>query len=232
MSNFPAQKIDRRVSRTRRKLQQALLALILENGYDSVTVEEIASRADVGRTTFYLHYRDKEDLLLQTVSDVVDDLVDQLAHYPVDDLKHRSDAELGELLVPVISLAFQHVAKNADLYRVLLRGEGTYDALQRLRRNLSDAIESLIHHFTARENLVLDPQVPLEVFLNSLAGAWIGLLAWWLEEDMPYTSDQMAVMYQRMFMRGTRQVLGLLGQSTGDTIPHNISHDVSHDPEN
>ncbi len=51
----------------------------------------------------------------------MDDLVDQLARYPIEDLKHRSDTELGELLVPVISLAFQHVAQNADLYRVLLR---------------------------------------------------------------------------------------------------------------
>ena len=220
MSSLPTQRIDRRVSRTRRKLQQALFTLILEKGYDSVTVEEITSRGDVGRTTFYLHYRDKEDLLLQTVSDVVDDLVDQLARYPIEDLKHRSDAELGELLVPVISLAFQHVAKNADLYRVLLRGEGTYDALQRLRRSLSDAIESLIVHFTARENLVLNPQVPLEVFLNSLAGAWIGLLAWWLEENMPYTTDQMAIMFQRMFMRSTRQVLGLHGQTSTDTTPY------------
>lgn len=189
-----------------------MFALILEKGYDSVTVEEITSRADVGRTTFYLHYRDKEDLLVQTVSDVVDDLVNQLARYPVEDLRHRTDAELGWILLPVISLAFQHVEQNADLYRILLRGEGSYNSLQRLRQILRDAIESLIQHFTARQNQLLSPQVPLDVFLSSLAGAWIGLLAWWIEKDMPYTSEQMAVMYQRMFMRSTLEVLGLAGE--------------------
>ncbi|MGW8250760.1 MAG: TetR/AcrR family transcriptional regulator [Anaerolineales bacterium] len=212
MTNLQNQKIDRRVSRTRRNLQEAMFALILEKGYDSVTVEEITSRADVGRTTFYLHYRDKEDLLVQTVSDVVDDLVNQLARYPVEDLRHRTDAELGWILLPVISLAFQHVEQNADLYRILLRGEGSYNSLQRLRQILRDAIESLIQHFTARQNQLLSPQVPLDVFLSSLAGAWIGLLAWWIEKDMPYTSEQMAVMYQRMFMRSTLEVLGLAGE--------------------
>lgn len=211
MTHLLNQKIDRRVSRTRRSLQDALFSLILEKGYESVTVEEITSRADVGRTTFYLHYRDKEDLLVQTVSDVVDDLVSQLSRFPVENLKHRTDVELGELLLPVISLAFQHVAQNADLYRVLLRGEGSSSALQRLRRILRDAIESLIRHFTSRENQTLKPQVPMDVFLSSLAGAWIGLLAWWIEEGMPYTTEQMAAMYQRMFMRSTLEVLGLFG---------------------
>ena len=55
-------KPDRRVNRTRRLLREALLALIMEEGYDAVTIEEITDRADLGRTTFYLHYRDKEDL--------------------------------------------------------------------------------------------------------------------------------------------------------------------------
>ena len=200
MSSIPTQKVDRRVTRTRRGLQEALFALILEQGYDSITIEEITDRADLGRTTFYLHYRDKEDLLMQAVQDVVDDLVSQLSQYPVDSLKLRSETELADLLTPVIALAFDHVAQNADLYRVLLRGDGTHLALQQLRQILQEAIASLIQHFTQRENLVLKPKVPMEVFLNSLAGAWMGLLAWWLEEDMPYTSEQMAVMYQQKYL--------------------------------
>lgn len=214
MSTIPTQKTDRRVSRTRRGLQEALFALILEKGYDSVTIEEITNRADLGRTTFYLHYRDKEDLLMQAVRDVVDDLVSQLAQYPMDSLKLRSETELADLLVPVVTLAFEHVAQNADLYRVLLRGDGTHLVLQRLREILREAIASLIQHFTTREHLVLKPKVPIDVFLNSLAGAWMGLLAWWLEEDMPYTSEQMAVMYQRMFMRSTREILGLTAEES------------------
>lgn len=203
------QKIDRRVSRTRRSLQEALFALILEKGYESVTVEEITNRADLGRTTFYLHYHDKEDLLMQAVRNLVDGLFERLAQYPLDSLKLRSQTASGELLIPIISLAFQHVEQNADLYRVVLRGEGTYAAVRRVRQILSRAISDLIEHFTTRNKMELKPVVPLDVFLNSLAGAWIGLITWWLEEDMPYPPEEMAIMYQRMFMRSTREVLGL-----------------------
>lgn len=56
--------LDRRVRRTRRALQDSLTSLILEKGYDAVTVEDITDRADLGRTTFYLHYKDKEELLI------------------------------------------------------------------------------------------------------------------------------------------------------------------------
>ena len=55
---------DRRVRKTRKALRDALVELTLEKGYAAVTVGDIADRADVGRTTFYAHFTDKEDLLL------------------------------------------------------------------------------------------------------------------------------------------------------------------------
>lgn len=202
------QKIDRRVSRTRRHLQEAMLALILEKGYDSVTVEEITARADLGRTTFYLHYHDKEDLLMQSARNLVDGLVTKLAQYPMDRLKLHSDPTSGDMLLPIVALAFQHVEQNADLYRVVLRGEGTYSAVRRVRQILNQAIADLIQQIAARNKLEFNPQVPMNVFINSLAGAWIGMITWWLDEDLPYPPEQMAIMYQRMFMRSIREVLG------------------------
>jgi AcrR family transcriptional regulator len=209
MSNLYDRKLDRRISRTRRSLQDALFGLILEKGFDSVTIEDITNRADLGRTTFYLHYRDKDDLLMQAVRDQVEGLVSQLAQFPLEGGTRGGDSSGAEDVTPLVSLAFNHVAQNAVFYRVLLRGEGTYSALQRLRQILTQAILELIQHFTTREKHLLNPTVPMDVFLNSLAGAWIGLMTWWLEEDMPYPPEQMAVMYQRMFMRSTLEVLGL-----------------------
>jgi len=51
-------KSDRRIGRTRRLMHEALMALIVEKGYEAVTVQDILDRADVGRSTFYAHYRD------------------------------------------------------------------------------------------------------------------------------------------------------------------------------
>ena len=202
--------LDRRVLRTRRNLRLALFSLILEQGYDLVTIEEITNRADVGRTTFYLHYRDKEDLLMESVGDLVDGLVDQLSHVPIEQWKEEEGGlDIGEVPLAPITLAFQHVAQNANLYRIILRGDGTYSAIQHLREIIIQAVLDLLRNFTSHDNLIMNPQVPLEVFVHSLAGAWIGLVSWWLEQDLPYPPEQVAVMYHRMFMRSTREILGI-----------------------
>src|SRR4029079_15081989 len=63
-------KPDRRVARSRRALKEALTDLILEQGYESVTVQDVMDRADVGRSTFYAHFLDKDDLLMAILADV------------------------------------------------------------------------------------------------------------------------------------------------------------------
>ncbi len=205
-------KEDRRVSRTRRLLREALFALILEKGFDAVTIEEITQRADLGRTTFYLHYRDKEDLLMESIGELVDDLVTQMSHLPPERWR-LEDGSFTHLPSPAITLPFQHVTKNASLYRIILRGEGSYTVSRRLRAIIVQACETMIQVLLKKEQLaVLNPQAPMEVILNFLAGAWLGLVTWWLENDMPYTEEEMALMFQKLIMYGTAEVLGVLPQ--------------------
>ena len=173
-------KTDRRVGRTRRLLRDALFALILEKGFDAVTVEEITNRADLGRTTFYLHYRDKEDLLMESIGELVDDLIEQMSHLPAAEWNMDVGAP-NFTPSPAIVLPFQHVAENARLYRVILRGEGTYSVSRRLREIIVQASREMLQVLLEKERLAaMRPQVPMEVFLNFLAGAWIGLITWWL----------------------------------------------------
>ena len=61
-------KTDRRVERTRELLQKALIDLIPERGYDAITIQDIVDRANVGRTTFYLHYNSKDELFMRSRS--------------------------------------------------------------------------------------------------------------------------------------------------------------------
>jgi len=191
-------KIDRRILRTRRALKDAMLALVLEQGFDAVTIEQITHRADLGRTTFYLHYRDKEELLLESIRELIDDLV---AHIRVSNSS------------PIL-LAFQHAAENADLYRIILRGEGAYSAVERLRKTINQTIEELFKEFLqARADVEPDlirSSFPLEVVTNFLAGSLLGLLTWWLEERPPYTTEQMADMFRRLFLDGIRETLGFV----------------------
>ena len=75
-------KIDRRVQRTRQALRNALLELIKEKGYDSISVEEITQRANLGRATFYLHYKDKEDLLVDEFNEIVNERARTISDIP------------------------------------------------------------------------------------------------------------------------------------------------------
>src|SRR2546430_13862143 len=65
-------KVDRRIRRTRDRLGDALLELVKEKGFDAVTVQEVLDRAQVGRSTFYAHYRDKDDLFFSDLEEFLE----------------------------------------------------------------------------------------------------------------------------------------------------------------
>lgn len=214
MSSKPslARKTDRRISRTRRQLRDALFALILEKGFDAVTIEEITNRADLGRTTFYLHYRDKEDLLMESISELADDLVEQMARLPPETWKFDNNAT-HPAPSPAIVLPFRHVANHAQLYRIILRGEGSYTISRRLREIIVQTCAAMLGVLFPNDQLAaLKPQVPMEVFLHYVAGSWLGLITWWLEHDMPYNEVEMALMFQKLIRLGAAEVLGIAAE--------------------
>lgn len=201
-------KIDRRVNRTRRALHEAFQALIEEKGYDAVTVEEITGRANLGRTTFYLHYRDKEDLLLEGFSELVDDLFQQIARIPLSAWRLGNEAAPGTpALVTPIRMIFQHARENAWLYRLVLRGEGLTRISSRLHEYINSAVHAFLQVKAGTEGVRFEARVPLEVFSNYFASALIGMITWWLEHNTPYPAEQMAEMFERLFMPGATEVI-------------------------
>jgi AcrR family transcriptional regulator len=208
--------MDRRSRRSRRQLKEALFALILEKGYDTVTIEDITGRADLGRTTFYLHYRDKEDLLLESIASMADELI---ARLPPHDWKTGEALEIpGEMVQEAILIVFRHAAENAPLYRIIFRGEGATKTSQRFHSIISQQAILLVQDRLRLGDLHL--QVPADVFANYFAGALLALTTWWLEADTPYSPEEMANIFQKLFFQGARQMLGMeeqqlpIGQGT------------------
>ncbi len=202
----PVQRPDRRVSRTRRLLREALTGLILEKGYDAVTIEDITRRADLGRTTFYLHYRDKEHLFLESIEQSADELARQIEQIPVEMLFNESGEGAG---LP-IALVFEHAAQNADLYRAMLRSEGSIKATSRRLRELTPqyALE-FTRRWWERRGLTSEPHMPLEVMAQFFAASLLGTLVWWLEAGMPYPARQMAAFFRRLVLDGLRSATDL-----------------------
>lgn len=176
-------KADRRAVRTRRALREALISLILEKGYDAITVQDITDRADLNRGTLYLHYRDKQDLLLSSSQDVFDDLIAQLTPVTPEHLTINI-AEQN------LTLIYQHVAAHADFYRVMLGDRGVPPFTKQLRQIIAqwcllrlEALRALGAPLTT---------LPAELIANFISGAIIGVAAWWLEHDMPITPEVLA----------------------------------------
>ena len=179
-------RLDRRVQRTRQLLQDALIALILEKGYDDVLIQDITDRANLSRATFYLHFEDKEDLLMYALRSIFDGLAEQLGPLSQDDLTWNG--------APPSLLAFQHAGENRDLYRVMLKARSAGIIAEHLREYLAQRIRQQIEYVVPIDRL----SVPFEVLCQHMASSLFGLLVWWLENDTPYTAEQMAQMYHRL----------------------------------
>lgn len=187
-------KTDRRVQRTKKLLHDALVSLILEKGYQKITIQNIIDRANVGRSTFYAHYRDKEDLLFSGF--------DQLAHdldrhtQPPD----SSDDDQGHL---THSLEFFiHANENKELYMAMTESGGGEQLLEIGRQHMQNHIESHLVHYPA-----VGKDIPLPVITNFLAGSLLTMITWWLEEKTPYTPQQMDEMFNALAMPGIRSLM-------------------------
>jgi AcrR family transcriptional regulator len=194
---------DRRIERTQQSLSKALMELIAERDYHSITIQEIADRANVARATFYVRYPGgKDDLLFQTLASMYGELMNP----PLE-----PDAEADERPLVTDRLNdprdFEHVARYADFYRSVLSNRGSAAFIVAIREFLASALREEV--LDPRLPTGSEPRLPLDVVASFLAGAEMGLIHWWLENDMPYSAEQMAVMMNRLCSFGLMWALDL-----------------------
>lgn len=187
------EKSDRRISRTRRSLRAALIGLILEKRYNSITVQNVIDRANVGRSTFYAHYRDKDDLFLSDWKRLLDWFVSRI---------EWEKAEEGRF-VPVLEL-FRHVQEFQPFYKALARSKKTNLIFRTGLDHLAETIELSLTLFLADKP---QPSVPLTILSHYLAGQILTLLKWWVELDMPHLPERMDEIFHAMVTPGFNSVL-------------------------
>jgi AcrR family transcriptional regulator len=177
---------DRRVLRTRDTLGDALVELMHEKPFDDITVQEVLDRAGVGRSTFYAHYKDKDDLLLSDVEDFFKMFSTMLT---------RRGAN-PQRLAPVTEF-FTHIAEAQDFVKAMQGAD-----------KMSDVLE-LGHGLFARgieERLVLAgvDLEPAELAARSyaLAGSFFALLDWWVGKGMKTEPKEMDALFHRMAWSG------------------------------
>lgn len=185
---------DRRIRRTRAALQAALIDLMTEKGYDAVTVQDIIDRADVGRSTFYAHFTDKENLLVSGI----ENLRPQVAG--------GSSASAAPFAFSVE--LFRHVRGQRRLYRALVGRRGGAVVLRWFTKMVSDLIREDLEKLPPRKV----SEVPLDVTVQFLAGAYMSVLGWWVDSGTKHTPEEMDGMFRALATGG---VIGGLSHEAG-----------------
>src|SRR5512138_1914664 len=177
------EKRDRRSQRTRHLLSAALVELIKEKDYNTITVSDIIERANVGRSTFYAHYRDKDDLFVGEMDRVVEALSQQIPGQ--EDLP----------FFPSLGL-FRHVGEEYELYKALVWTPGIDLLIKHMQKSLSQRVEGGLMNSGKQYEL------PIPILATFIAGSFLTLLKWWLENKRVYSPEQMDEIFKKLTLSG------------------------------
>jgi len=181
-------KPDERARRTRDRLGNAFVALIHEKPIESVTVQDVLNRAKVGRSTFYLHFRDKNDLLLSQLEVFLETMSTLLS----------VRKETSDRVAPVAEM-FDHIKNQEKLYRILADAGRLNDFFDLAEGYFSRGIENRLKE---SKRLPKIPQGELAARAFALAGSLLSLLRWWLDHGAKEPPGEMDELFHRMVWKG------------------------------
>jgi AcrR family transcriptional regulator len=172
-------KPDRRIVKTRTAIFEALSDLLHEKKYANITIQEIIDRANVGRTTFYQHFPDKDALLMNSIESVFESLSQHLSS--------QAPAQHESRLIPVVEI-FTHIKENSRLINGILLSDSGDLLFDKFKSYWGKKIEPfLLAHLPKAKQ----PKVPIEIINNHITTTLIELLRWWMQQGEQYTAQQM-----------------------------------------
>jgi AcrR family transcriptional regulator len=179
---------DQRVRRTHERLGSAMLLLIQEKPMAEVTLQEVLDRAAVGRSTFYLHFRDKNDLLLSQLETFLEMMSTRLSTLRED----------SQRVAPVAEM-FEHIGSQKKLRRSLADSGHLPVFLDLAQGYFGRGIEQRLRETEGLANL---PQDELAARGVALAGSLVALLRWWLDRNGKEAPSEMDRLFHRMVWHG------------------------------
>lgn len=182
-------KVDPRVKRTKKMFESALLELMEDKIYKEITVLEIAKKSTLNRATFYLHYYDKDHLLELLLDEALKDLEDSVQIKEIE-YEYKSDNPH-----PTFVRLFEKMIERHQFYKIML--------VREINPYFTEAVRKIIKKFVKdgseymmRDNIQYN--VPVGISNSYITSAYLGVIIWWLKNDMPYPPKYMAIQLTRM----------------------------------
>jgi AcrR family transcriptional regulator len=194
------QEQDPRVIRTRKLLREAFIELVIEQGYHKTTIKDITERATLNRVTFYLHFKDKQEFLEKIISGFLQELVAQQQlpqkkeHLLSYQQTHQAAADI-----------FHFVSQHGEFFKAMLVRDGVWEfhnALEQFH------YQATLERLAAIRGEVPETKIEIELLLRHLAGAFLGVLKWWLENNQPHSPETMASKIMTIYQAGIYRCLG------------------------
>ena len=182
--------VDERIRRTRARLGGALVALIHEKPFNDVTLQEVLDRASVGRSTFYLHFRNKNDLLLSQLETFLDTMSSTL----------NNRKEESHRVLPVAEM-FSHIGAQNRIYRALADAGRLNDFFDLAQGYFSRAIEQRLRESRRCSHLL---HQELSAHSYALAASLLALLKWWVDRGAKEAPRSMDELFHRIVWRGVQ----------------------------
>ena len=167
--------MDRRQEKTKQAILQALIDLIDQKGLDQVSVSDLCQQANINRSTFYLHYKNMEDLLLSVEADFIREITDAIQDLETEDLIYNSQA-----LTQLFTRILESIEKNSDLIITLMSPTTS----PRTRLTIEQAIENIIidRMNTAIISEATQEELPVSktYIAVTISSLFTGIVAEWL----------------------------------------------------
>ena len=192
---------DRRVQRTQKLLHQALMSLILEKKYETITVQEILDRADVGRSTFYLHFRDKDELLVsgfQYLRSFLESVEEASATIPGKSYERTIGFSLA---------MFEHAQGYWRVNRALLGSSAEVVVRRQIHSVLAGVVRREVQREWQRRKRG-DGGVSPELLSHFLVSTFVSVLTWWLNSKNPMPPKDIDVAYRHLVLPSLASILG------------------------
>jgi AcrR family transcriptional regulator len=183
-------KVDPRVRRTRRMLRDALVSLILEKDFASISIKEITQRADVAYITFFRHFESLDQLLME----VLDEGLAELQGH-IETLAKQSETSALETEGRLI---FEYIGQKADLFRILFKSQSVTRVRKKVARNIAAIFQKSCAPLARSDN-----QVTISIMSNHIATSLLALIEWWLENNMAPPPEEMGKIYKSLIIDST-----------------------------
>lgn len=168
--------LSKRVLKTRREIYQAMTSLLQTKSYSKITIQDIIDKAEIGRSTFYLHFETKDELLLSLIKSIFESFSKEMS-------------SLGDDLfsLPVEEI-FAHVQFNHKILYGIYKSDSGELLFTKFQEYWNQVITDKLKQQPEQYHL---PNVPLELYVNHITGSLINMLKWWLSNKASITPKEM-----------------------------------------